>query len=209
MNTVKEWFDWRSNSKEKSVEEHNKEKIGVLMWKYTDVLYSFLGIYTIGAWVYYSEKFNRTDCMIKRKGENKIAYNYGFLSRTFGDFEELNSLSELKKFIECYFSIGNVCPIWPGGNEHRGKSCCFDIPDIYFKRHKTWTEYLIKEYPNSFINDIANSNNVFCANGNIKFFLDNMEKEGKRIYIDFLKHIISVIEHREKQIGGYLKKLKK
>ena len=57
MNTVQDWFNWRTGIKRISVEEQNANNEHVKEWVHKDVLYSFLGIYSIGLWVYYPETF--------------------------------------------------------------------------------------------------------------------------------------------------------
>ena len=52
METVSDWFAWRADSKSQSVEDQNADRYTVVSsWENRDVLYSFLGIYTIGLWV--------------------------------------------------------------------------------------------------------------------------------------------------------------
>lgn len=48
------------------------------------------------------------------------------------NFLKLNMLKELKDFLSVYNSIGNIIPIWPGGNESRDKFGCYDLPELYF-----------------------------------------------------------------------------
>lgn len=201
INTVQEWFKWRGDSKSLSVEKHNKKEVLDLGWENTDVLYSFLGVYVIGAWVFYPEQFVRTPCRLNRV-DGKTAYSYDFLHCKYSNYNELNDLQELKNFLNKYFSIGNICPIWPGGNAHMGiSSQCFDIPDIYFKRHEKWTSCLIKVYPQAYLDSIIDSKNKFCADGDTRKFLDIMNdnnKEGRtKVYVNFLNHITNIICKRE------------
>lgn len=42
-----------------------------------------------------------------------------------------------------YFDVGNVIPIWPGGNENKGKTKgCFDIQELYFAKYYDWFKAL-------------------------------------------------------------------
>lgn len=43
----------------------------------------------------------------------------------------------LQKLIDKYETIGNVIPVWPGANVHRGQFGCYDCPDIYFNDEKS------------------------------------------------------------------------
>ena len=52
--SVEEWFNWR-DTKKNSVKFVNRERIKNLEWNRVDVLYSFLGIYTLGVYVKYKE----------------------------------------------------------------------------------------------------------------------------------------------------------
>ena len=56
-NTIESYFQWKTNSKEPSIEKkYEKHKI-ISQWKKTgrtDVLYSFIGIYQIGIYVFLS-----------------------------------------------------------------------------------------------------------------------------------------------------------
>ena len=55
-----DWFAWRATSKSQSVENRNADRYTVVLgWENRDVLYSFLGIYTIGLWVFYLDEFIR------------------------------------------------------------------------------------------------------------------------------------------------------
>lgn len=96
METVSYWFAWRADSKSQSVEDQNADRHTVVSsWENRDVLYSFLGIYTIGLWVFYSDEFIRKNVIIRpedRPKMKKVSFNF------------------------LYEKCGNVIPIWPGGN---------------------------------------------------------------------------------------------
>ncbi|MCI8606813.1 MAG: hypothetical protein HFG72_08360 [Hungatella sp.] len=51
-NKVESFFQWKTNPKEKNIEEkYEKHKI-IAQWEKKDVLYSFIGIYEIGICVF-------------------------------------------------------------------------------------------------------------------------------------------------------------
>lgn len=140
-----------------SLEKHFQKKTDKLGWDYTDVLYSFLGVYTIGLNVFNKQNFECTGIIIRpkpRENNRQQAYNYEFISAHYNQLnKDLNGLKEMKEFIEVYQTIGNIIPIWPGGNVHRGQNQCYDIPDIYFNK-KT-----IKKYSEKFFNTFVKDNN--------------------------------------------------
>ncbi len=184
------------------------DKLG---WQYTDVLYSFLGIYVLGLYVFYNDntkenvryKFEKQGSIIKptqTQNNRQLAYSRKFIKEEYEQYKKLNELEELKNFISVYQSIGNIIPTWPGGNSHRGQNKCYDIPDVYFNKEK------IKKYTNNFFE-------VLCENKN--FYLDKvLHSKYEKIedilsfnedeYKTFLKYIINVIEEREKLINEWL-----
>lgn len=202
VKTVEDWFGWRDNI-DKTVEKTNQKDIRELQWEYTDVLYSFLGVYTLGVWAFYQNDenygFNKRGIEIKNK-EGHNVYSSIFLSESFSKHSDLNNLKPLTDYIKHYSSIGNVCPTWPGGNEHRGKSKCYDIPDVYFKRHELWYKELANQNCNAFLTGVVNSKYAL----EIKDFLGLVDTPRK--YIEFLNHVNNVIAEREKLISRFLGK---
>lgn len=191
METVEEYFEWKSNKKEKSLEEKYIMKTRELKWDFTDTLYSFLGIYAIGLKAYYPNKFRCTKFQIKTEtGTNVYCNKYIF--NNYKEFEELNKLNELKEFIKNYLTIGNLIPIWPGGNMHRGMSQCFDLPEIYFNRHNKFTDSLVQVYKNAYMGNIIENREK------IKF-PDILEID-KEKYKKFLKYIVDTIKDRNNSI---------
>lgn len=51
------------------------------------------------------------------------------------EFVLLNNSPELLDFLKLYYSIGNVIPMWPGGNEVRGKKGIYDLPELFFNMY--------------------------------------------------------------------------
>lgn len=132
----KSFFKWKTNPKERPTEEKYEQHKIIAQWEKTDVLYSFIGIYQIGIYVFHPNKCRRTDYTIKN--ENGKYFKTQYLKDKFKRYEELNKTIEESRFIQYIDSIGNVIPIWPGGNIDKGRSYCFDIPDIYFKKYENW-----------------------------------------------------------------------
>lgn len=52
METVEEYFEWKNNQGEQSLEKKYIKETKKLKWKFTDTLYSFLGIFYVGLKVY-------------------------------------------------------------------------------------------------------------------------------------------------------------
>lgn len=224
MDSVDEMFWWKNLKNENfSVESVNRDYIGKLGWSNPDVLYSFLGIYVIGIFAYYPEKYIRTDYMIKNiKRENM--YSLDKLTGIYHECIELNENTILKAFIKKYFSIGNIMPTWPGANCDRGKSYVYDIPDIYYKQNELWTKILTNIYKNSFLDDVLNPNIMFEENNRyindpayFKFdttpnFLNDLvnDKYPKEVrvwlYSKWLERIVGIINSRELSLKAWMKK---
>lgn len=209
---------------EKKFEKETK-KLG---WEYTDVLYSFLGIYVIG--LYAIDKESSMGKQLYRRIEdgfvifvgdtNKRLYSNNYIlkmlkeSKQPDNFSKLNQLKELKGFLRVYNSIGNVIPIWPGGNESRGKFGCYDLPELYFldKKIAPWTKCLLKEYDLNLFPDIDNINSVLDikhdqtlnAKAKIVKFLDDLNVE---LYKEYLEKIVENIKKREEYLNEKLKNI--
>lgn len=200
ISTVKEMMHKRL-----SLEQNYKKYTDKLKWGYTDVLYSFLGVYVIGLNVFYKDKVECCGLQIKpkkRTNNRQIAYSYKFIEKHYCDYDKLNKLTELSEFIKVYFKVGNIIPVWPGGNEHRGKSQCYDIPDVYFNKdnikeysNNFFNTYLM--YKNSYLNEVINDK---LSNIKIEDFLNFNESE----YKDFLKHIVTIINKRSELIERWV-----
>lgn len=168
----------------------------ISQWKKTDVLYSFIGIYQIGIYVFYPDKCKRTNYTIKNEAGEYFSLEY--LTAEFKKYEKLNKTIIDSNFIQYIDSFGNVIPIWPGGNTDKGKrSYCFDIPDIYFKKYEKWFSAMRQLYPHSCLDGIID--NEFSTD-NTKIFLDNMNED---TYPKFLKHVVEVITKRKKYLDGF------
>jgi len=200
LETVKDFFKWKYSKDFQSIEEKHCDIAKKLKWDETDVLYSFLGVYVLGLRVMYPEKFSVTKHQIRTNvGKYSInAYSNKYVRENYQRFEKLNSLKQLKKFLECYMSVGNLIPIWPGGNVHKGTVAnCFDLPEVYFNKDKNrkMTAALINTYENAFLDEVINTKNT-----SLDYYL-NMSKEE---YLSFLNDIVRVIKSREKKIYNSL-----
>lgn len=178
----------------------NKENIAE-KWCYADVLYSFKSIYLLGMKAYNHnliEVCGLTMRPQKRTNARSLAYNKDFLVEHIDECGELNRCKELQKFITLYETKGNVIPIWPGGNVHRGQFCCYDNPDIYFNNPKIigQAKYFFGTKDKSYM---IGNDSVIC--GKYKDLttkkLINMEKAK---YMDYLNHVIDVISKRKSKL---------
>lgn len=114
--------------------------------------------------------------------------------------DELKNLKEMKNFLNVYTSIGNVFPIWPGGNQHRGTSGCYDIPDIYFNNDDivNYSEHFFNTYcTNNFMERIRYGK--YCT-----LTLSSLLNFNREEYRNFLIHIHDTICEREEKINNIL-----
>lgn len=199
LQSVEEFFQ-----KRKIVEKCNEDKINKLKWKCPDVLFSFRGIYAIGVFIYYRELFVdnvKTDIIVKDEngGTRQRLYSDKFLSEKYLQFSDVNNLQEIKEFLEHYYDIGNIIPTWPGANVNRGMAHCYDIPNIYYKRHADFTELIYdKIYSNAFIEDIIENDKYDTV--------EKLLKLQRNQYVEFLKYIVNIIENRNLQLQNILQK---
>ena len=209
--------------KKKSVEKCFKDEINKLKWNYSDVLYSFLGVYVIGLYVFDKEskkedrlfrKSERGVIFLKKCNQKLYANKYIIENKYYENEinESLNKLDELQNFLDKYYSIGNLIPIWPGGNENRGKFGCYDLPEFYFSNKiiTPWINFLENNY-NAYLNPIIehkkiifnNGKEEYCFSKGISNFLEIVNID---MYKNYLKEITNIIEIREKYFDKYLKK---
>ena len=184
------------------LEEKHQNSSVKLGWDYTDVLYSFLGVYVIGLRVYYPEYFIAKGITIRPINDNKQnAYSKKFFKKHFANYNELNEKISNSGFLDKYSSLGNITPIWPGGNTHKGQSKCFDIPDLYFKKSR------VRKCAEAFFS-IKNLNCFLELIFEGKYYLEketsDFMKFTKEEYGEFLKHIVLIIEYREKKLQEIL-----
>lgn len=114
---------------------------------------------------------------------------------------EVKKLNEvISPFIKNYFNVGNLIPIWPGGNILKGNqnNGFMDIPEIFFTRFYYWYKLLVKNQY-AFLTEFdkyLEYNKYKMKN------LDSFLKEfsSKENYNSYIKHINLVIEKRTKKI---------
>lgn len=197
-------------SKKGSVEKRRKNETDRLGWDRTDVLYSFRGIYALGLYVFDKEsgrgKFKRkkNDIIVSgEKNNRQKLYSRNFIIK--GKFyetpfaKEINNLPIFQEFLDLYYSIGNVIPIWPGGNSARGISGCYDLAHIYFSKKDVsfWFEKIKEQHSNAYFDEIFNDN----FKKEIESFLDELTVKK---YEEFLTHVCKTIKKRSKLIEGHL-----
>jgi len=216
IDTVEKWMEWRFGNYESS-EDFNGDSSAELGWEITDVLYSFLAIYAIGMLSFYPNKYHRTDYVIKDSITNTNVYSGEFIKNNYKDCKELNWFIEKSGFVASYFEIGNICPMWPGGNKDKGTTWNFDLPEIYFNKeeNKIWFQILKEVYKNSCFDEVTNlawlcDNKGEYINGsqmfefqNAKVFLDSINADNysadvrKFYYQQFLENrVVKIIQKR-------------
>lgn len=232
---VVEMLEWRlktSFSNIKSVEEENLKYTEIFGGSsQADVLYSFLGIYALGVWVYNQDKIDKNQVIKNRvKG---CSSRQDFYSRRFQlaiqkvknvkgmddqrvdeivnigiDVSDLNKNQALKKFINNYFSVGNVIPIWPGGNELKGKSGVFDIPELFFAKYREWYYMLLALTGNFAYLDKFNQdfNCNFEKYESLDKFLNSISSIEE--YNKYLEHVNEIIDTRTNLINEKLLNMK-
>ena len=218
-----------------SVEEYNKDYTDICGGtKQTDVLYSFLGIYALGVWAYNSEKIAK-ECVIKDNinlpdisrqhlYSSRFLYaiqeNVDCVTKDTGmdddrvnkikslnlDVSKLNENDELKKFIENYFSLGNLIPIWPGGNRLKGQLRLFDIPELFFSKYAGWYDLLLEKSTDyAFLDEFDEHLKTNISNyKSLDTFLDSISSTKK--YNEYLEHVNKIIINRTKLIEKLLEK---
>ena len=132
-----------------------------------------------------------------RNSPRELAYSEDFILSCVDKCRELNNYQGLQQFIDVYETVGNVIPVWPGANVHRGQFCCYDCPDIYFNNEK------IRDHALAFYNKYSNS--YMCGddaiiagiynNMSVKSLI-NMDKDE---YENYIEHAINVIKWRTKK----------
>lgn len=215
-NNVVEFLEWKNEKNFtdlKRVEEMNSKYENICGGsKQVDVLYSFLGIYAIGVWVYNKDKpemFKIEKNKIKVSPNNDGKFNQILASKNFLlslqykndiplEVEKLNSV--MSPFIKNYFKVGNLIPIWPGGNTLKGNqnNGYMDIPEIFFTEFYDWYKILFKE-PNAFLTEFdkyLEENKSTMKN--LESFLERICSEES--YSSYIKNINLVIEKRTEEI---------
>lgn len=182
--TVKDYYEWKlKTTGSDSVENVNLEAASVLKWDRLDTLYSFQKIYQIGLQLpIYSEQLKEARTLTEGViSSRKTQYE---LSKYMND---LNIGIEKTGFLSVYFQLGNVIPIWPGGNQDKGAG--YDFPETYFQDNLYWTQALLQKYNNACMDEILDNN----------IDVDKIKKD-ENAYFDYLATRRDIIVHRTKSL---------
>lgn len=190
------------------LEKTNRSKTEVLGWgKYTDVLYSFLGIFALGIYIFEKDKSGKyligKDYIIRIVGTRKWLYSRKYIQEHFSEFSELANAKEINDFAKVYDSIENIVPIWPGGNEFKGKLFCYDISDIFFYNHIEMEKLYIKHFLNKELKDVALTR-FDTKSAPYVSKIETVLNYSTQDYLKFVQHIVNEIEQRTKEINGLI-----
>lgn len=136
----------------------------------------------------------------KKLNSKQRLYSGTYLLEHFEEFKELNNLKELRDFIHIYESLGNLIPVWPGANSHRGVFGVYDLADLYFYDSK------IEELGRLYYKNFHSENSVysisrFCfEKSNTPYKLQDFLSMNHEEYKRFLKHIVEVIKNRNSKL---------
>lgn len=111
---------YRLSTKGESFEDINREKTDILGWDYTDVLYSFLGIYVIGVWAYCNNKHDK-------KGTKITINNKNNLDETKNEDKPDDAENKYNPDINLKLCITEHCKIkFNTGRQHVSRNYCLD-----------------------------------------------------------------------------------
>ena len=194
-------------SRSKSVEDLLKKETEKLNWQYVDVLFSFKGIYSLGIKAFYPNMVGTVQngtilypFTNKKLNSKQRLYSGTYLLKHFEEYKELNNLKELRDFIHIYETLGNLIPVWPGANSHRGVFGVYDLADLYFYDSK------IEELGRLYYKNFHSENSVysisrFCfEKSNTPYKLQDFLSMNREEYKRFLKHIVEVIKNRNSKL---------
>lgn len=216
-NNVVDFLKWKNGKKFtdlESIEKMNEKYVNNCGGSNrVDVLYSFLGIYAIGVWVYNKDKTNmfireknKIRVSLKNNRESKqILASKKFLLSLQGNNDipiEVKSLNEvISPFVKNYFKVGNLIPIWPGGNALKGNqnNGFMDIPELFFTKFYDWYE-ILKKLQYAFLTEFDNKLKEYDKSTmeNLKCFLDGFGSIEN--YNSYINNINSIIDDRTKEI---------
>lgn len=215
--TVKEILEWKNGINK----ENWPTSIEKLNYNYTnkcggcdmtDVLFSFLGIYAIGVWVFNKNidgLFKIEKNKIKTlKEENSKCHKQILCSKKFLlrlQNEEVNNIKVdnlnkcLEGFVGNYFNVGNLIPMWPGGNNLKGNQNkgFLDIPELFFRKYLYWYEKL-NEHPQAWLTKMNEQVNNTRFDS-LESFLGSIDSEEE--YINYIKNAVGIIEYRTERIN--------
>lgn len=193
-----------------SIEQQHRNETGRLGWgQYIDVLYSFLGIFALGLYIFDDKKDEKyiigRDNKIRLKETEGRQQQLGTRCYISGMFKTEDTevfrevVNELSEFASVYENIGNLIPIWPGGNEFKGKALCYDIPDIFFYSHKEMQEVYIQHMLRKSIEETSMTE--IMSHPYVTSIKDVLQFDKKQ-YKDFVAHIVRIINKRTEFLKG-------
>lgn len=181
------------------------KRISKLGWgEHKDVLYSFIGIFTLGIYIFEKENGDKNrysigrDNIIRIAGKHQRLYSRKYIIAHLDDFSNLVNTNEIRDFVRVYTTVGNIIPIWPGGNEFKGKAGCYDIPDIFFYQYRDMEKVYVQHILNKSIEDVALTR--FMSGSPYVSDIQNVFEYDMEEYKKFVVHIINEIETRTKEI---------
>lgn len=216
--TVNDIVEWKNDLNRKnwpaSIEVYNyhyTEKCGG--YDMTDVLFSFIGVYAIGVWVFNKNidglfKIEKNKIKTLKEENNKchkqILCSKKILLRLQNErvnkiyVEDLNKC--LEKFAYIYFNVGNLIPMWPGGNKLKGNqnNGFLDIPELFFRKYSYWYEKL-NEHPQAWLKEM-NEQVKNPSFDSLESFLLSIDSPTK--YVEYINNAVGIIEDRTKKISN-------
>ena len=204
FNSISDFFGWRCNGG-KSVESYHTEDIKDLGWiEETDVLYSFLLCYKLGLEIVCEKAFKTKIKGAKDENTRLNTNSPNFLRSCAEDdaFKKVNNSKPIKEFLKLYFSIGNVIPMWPGGNSCKGIKGIYDSPEVFFNMYPEWTETLREKYKEKgFLDSVMK----YRLESMFKT-VDTLRKMTSAEYFAYITKRCEIIAEREKAIKEWLAK---
>lgn len=192
----------------------DNEKLSPLGWgKYKDVLYSFLGIFVLGVYIFAKEKGEEKKYSIWKDGTIVIPkqpraqrlYSRKHILGHFDSFSDLTNADEIKEFARVYTLPGNVYPIWPGGNKLKGQKN-YDIPDLFFSvpDYAKMEKIFLVHFLNLKSSEEAAMTRFLDSPRRIKSIREIFDFSVKD-YLEFVGEIIKEINDRTQEIEEIIK----
>ena len=183
--------------------KHARDTKRIGWGRYTDVLYSFTALFAVGVYIYNKGHGYHGDIYKYIKtadGKRQNLWSRSCLLELYDTSPQSKWMTELCKVItplaEVYDSIGNLFPVYPGGNQFKGTCGCLDMPDIFFLNEQVlklelyYTSELLCTDP--LLDDIINNPLVNDVS--------ELYGLGKENYDKLIKAIVSRINSRQAAI---------
>jgi len=178
----------------------------------TDVLFSFLGIYAVGIWAYNKDnkglfkiEKNKIKVSVEKNGiYSKILCSKKFLlqlqKENVANIDVYRLNESIKDFVDLYFDVGNLIPMWPGGNTLKGNQNkgFMDIPELFFTRYYNWYQVLERR-ENAHLQEMTQyleDNQTHFES--LESFLNSVNSVEK--YNQYINHVVAVIKARTENI---------